>query len=396
MNFIDLLSIEVQEFINSKVDTPISNLALQKNPFQSVDFKIIVSQIESKSKSKLKLPTWFLAKNIIYPPKISIEQSSSEITAKYKSTLVSGQSLIDITGGFGVDCYYFSKKIESVFHCERNIDLSELVKHNFEILKIKNISCLKGDSYEILSDLNLNFDWIYIDPSRRNDSNLKVFLLSDCEPNVPDLIAFYYKFSKNILIKTAPILDITAGILQLKNVKKIHIVAVNNEVKELLWQLEAGFEKEIEIKTINFSKNQEEFSFLLNSKSNCDFDLPKKYLYEPNAAIMKSGGFDKLGFQFKISKLHQHSHLYTSDEIIPFPGRVFQVETCFFYNKSTMKQQLENSKSNVSARNFPDTVAQIRKKWNIKDGGNQYSFFTTDKNEAKIVLLCKKITSSNA
>jgi hypothetical protein len=387
-----LLSIEIQKFINSNLKADVAQLALQKNKFPDSDWPSILNQVAAKQKARTKLPTWFTTSNIYYPAKISIEQTSSEKTAEYKSKLVSGDNLIDLTGGFGVDDFYFSKRINHVVHCEINSDLSETVAYNLEQLKVKNISCIAGDSSEILKNLNQQFEWIYIDPSRRNDAKGKVFMLKDCLPNVPDLLDFYFGFAPNIMIKTAPILDITAGLTELRNVKSIHIVALENEVKELLWILEKDYTGNTLIQTCNLTKEaSEEFSFELRNHVVSDFGLPKKYLFEPNAAIMKSGGFDAITEQFKLQKLHQHSHLYTSENLIDFPGRVFEIESSFEYNKQHMKMHLENKKANITTRNFPETVENIRKKWKIKDGGNQYCFFTTDLNNNKIVLLCSKL-----
>jgi spermidine synthase len=388
-----LLSFDIQEFISQNIDANISKLALQKNPFPEVSWVEILTQISAKSKAKEKLPTWYIQENIIYPSKISVEQTSSEKTALYKSNLVSGESLIDLTGGFGVDDYYFSKKINQVFHCELNRELSEIVTHNFKILNAKNITCLPGDSFETLKKLNQKFDWIYIDPSRRSDTKGKVFMLKDCLPNVPELLEEYFQFSNKILIKTAPILDITSGLNELRHVKTIHIIAINNEVKELLWEIENNYDNDFTIKTINFNKEKEElFDFILNDTTeNNIYSLPKKYIYEPNSAILKSGAFELVANHFKLEKLHQHSHLYTSNEIIDFPGRVFKIEHSFEYNKKEMKQFLQNTKANITTRNFPETVENIRKKWKISDGGNTYTFFTTDANNHKIVLICAKI-----
>ncbi len=388
-----LLNIDIQKFISQNIEINISKLALQKNPFPEVVWSDILNQITSKSKAKEKLPTWFHCDNIIYPSRISLEQTSSEKTAQYKSELVSGENLIDLTGGFGVDDYYFSKKINQVIHCELNLELSEIVKHNFNALNQKNITCIYGDSSKTLHNLNQKFDWIYIDPSRRSDAKGKVFMLQDCLPNVPENLNDYFSFSKKILIKTAPILDITAGLTELQNVKTIHIVAVNNEVKELLWEIEQHYNGSIQVKTINFNKEKEErFEFVLDSEiGNSVYALPQKYIYEPNSAILKSGAFELIPIHFNLEKLHQHSHLYTSDEIIDFPGRVFKVDTRFEYNKAEMKQFFENTKANITTRNFPETVENIRKKWKIKDGGDRYSFFTTDANNSKIVLICSKI-----
>ena len=392
VNLVVLLQTDIQKYILDKTGSDISKLALQKNPFPEMDFKIILNQIESRSKSAAKLPTWFDGQNIIYPSKISIEQTSSEVTAEYKSTLVSGESIIDLTGGFGVDDYYFSKKMKSVYHCEINSELSEIVAHNFNCLGITNTHFFAEDSLDVLKNSNKKFDWIYIDPSRRNDAKGKVFMLKDCLPNVPDLLETYFQYSNNILIKTAPILDITAGLTELIFVKTIHIIAVDNEVKELLWEIENHYSKGIMIKTINFNKSKKEvFEFEFNSDTTSNYSLPKKYLYEPNSAIMKSGGFSEIGSAFSLDKLHQHSHLYTSDELVDFPGRIFEINAQFDYSNGIMKSNFKGEKSNITTRNFPETVENIRKKWNIKDGGNQYSFFTTNKNENKIVLLCTQI-----
>jgi hypothetical protein len=390
---LNLLNPEIQKFINANIDKNISKLALQKNPFPNVEWISILSQIEAKTKAKLKLPSWFATDNIVYPSKISVEQTSSEKTASYKTSIISDESLIDLTGGFGVDDFYFAKKMKAVVHCEINPELSNIVKHNFEQLGVKNIICHSGDSLEILANLNTKWDWIYIDPSRRNDAKGKVFMLQDCLPNVPENLNLLFKYSDSILIKTAPLLDISAGLSELKNVKTIHVVALENEVKELLWEIHKGFSGEIKIKTVNIVKEKlDAFEFIFGEKLEIPvYGLPQKYLYEPNSAIMKSGGFDEVGTFYKLNKLHKHSHLYTNSTLVDFPGRVFEIENTFPYHKNEMKVHLENQQLNITTRNFPDTVESIRKKWKIKEGGNQYCFFTTDENDNKIVLICKKI-----
>lgn len=390
-----LLDKKIQDFISRNTGTSITKLALQKNPFPEVEWISILNQIEAKSKAKEKLPTWFLTENIIYPGKVSVEQTSSEKTAAYKATLISGKTLIDLTGGFGVDDYHFSKQFKVVAHCEINEDLSAIVKHNFEQLNVKNCFCYADDSANILNESEPDFkwDWIYIDPSRRNDAKGKVFMLKDCLPNVPESLDFYFEKTDSILIKTAPLLDISAGLSELKFVKNIHIIALENEVKELLFEIQNHHSGEIKIKTANLLKDKTEiFEFVLGELEYPSFHLPQKFLYEPNSAIMKSGGFNEVSTSFKINKLHKHSHLYTSDELISFPGRRFEIEKVISYSKSDMKAELLNKQANVTTRNFPDTVETIRKKWKIKNGGNLYCFFTTDKNDNKIVLICRKIT----
>ena len=383
----------IQDFISQNTGASITKLALQKNPFPEVEWILILNQIEAKTKAKDKLPTWFSTDNVIYPSKISVEQTSSEKTAAYKASLISGETLIDLTGGFGVDDYYFSKRFKNVSHCEINADLSAIVKHNFEQLAVTNCVFFADDSTNVLTESNQKWDWIYIDPSRRNDAKGKVFMLKDCLPNVPELLNFYFEKTNSILIKTAPLLDISAGLSELKFVKNIHIIALENEVKELLFEIHNQYSGEITIKTANILKDKvETFEFVLDNEYDFPtYSLPQQYLYEPNSAIMKSGGFDEVSSIFKINKLHKHSHLYTSEDLIDFPGRAFKIEKVISYNKNDMKTELLNQQANITTRNFPDTVENIRKKWKIKNGGNLYCFFTTDKNDSKIVLICTKI-----
>ena len=392
MNLKSILQTEIQNFINQNLDSDISKLALKKNPFPRINYSILINQIIAKKKAKEKLPTWFSNENIVYPDKISIEQTSSETTAKYKASLVSGEKMIDCTGGFGIDDYYFSKQFKKVIHCELNADLSQIVTHNFEVLKATNIECYRGDSTEILKQLHEKFDCIYIDPSRRNHAKGKVFMLADCLPNVVDLQDFYYQFTDTILIKTAPILDLHAGLLELKNVAKIHIVAVENEVKELLWKIDKNFNKSPEIIAVNLEKEKQTITKIESSKAYfASYSLPKKYLYEPNASLMKSGGFEAVSELFDIEKLHQHSHLYTSHEFIDFPGRKFQIDAIIPFQKKEISQHIQGKKMNVSTRNFPIKPEEIKKKYKISDGGIIFAFFTTNMNNEKIILLCTKL-----
>lgn len=386
-----LLNEDVQEYIKARIDDDLKSLAFKKNPFPDIDWKEILIQIESRKKAEKKLPTWFNSSNILYPPKLNLEQSSSETTAQYKSSLVSGNSLIDLTGGFGIDCFFFSKKVNQVVHCELNNELSEIVKHNYQKMGISNIECKTGNSTDILKEYR-HFDWIYIDPSRRNDLRQKVFLLKDSLPNVPELLDFYFEYSENILVKTSPLIDLSSGINELRNVKEIHIVAIDNEVKELLWILEKNYSGNIKIKAVNITDKQTNiFEFIYGIENTVSLSLPQKYLYEPNATIMKSGGFSEIGKRFNLKKLHQHTQLFTSDELVDFFGRVFEIQQIISFTKQNMKDYIRNIQANVTVRNFPETVENLRKKWNIKDGGNLYIFFTTDAQNNKIILLCKKI-----
>lgn len=388
-----ILQPEVQDYINQNLKTDPTTLILKGVPFHKVRAPEVVEQIEAKGRCKKKLPTWFQQSDIYYPNKLNIEQTSSELTAEYKSHLISGKTLIDLTGGFGVDAYYFGKIFQQVTHCELDADLSGIVKHNFETLKANNINMIAEDGLSYLKSSSKDYDWIYVDPSRRHDSKGKVFFLKDCLPNIPEHLELLWSHSKNVLIKTSPLLDITIGLNELEYVKTIHIVAVNNEVKELLWILEHGFSGNIKIKTINLKNNgNEHFDFFMEDEAQVEtmYSEPLTYLYEPNSAIMKSGGFNSVIEAFRVKKLHKHSHLYTCETLIEFPGRAFIILKSIPYNKKQIKA-LSIQNANITTRNFPDTVQNIRKSFKIKDGGNDYLFFTTDVRNEKIVLVCAKV-----
>lgn len=387
-----ILHKEVQDFINSNLKADITKLVLKGSPFVEVSIQEIAEQLISKQKCKKKIPKWYATKNIYFPSKLNIEQTSSEITAKYKSGLISGNSLIDITGGFGVDSYYFSRKIKFVTHCEIDKNLSKIVLHNSAQLGAKNTTTIVGDGIEYLKNSDLKFDWIYTDPSRRSDTKGRVFLLEDCLPNIPNNLDLLFKKADNILLKLSPILDISSALNELNFVKEIHVVAVKNEVKELLFILKKNYTKKIQINTININKEDLQcFSFNLYEAIEATYSKPKKYLYEPNAAILKSGAFQQISASLIIDKLHQHSHLYTSSILIDFPGRRFEIQHCIQYNKKQLKKLIPSKKANITTRNFPETVSEIRKKTSLKDGGNQYLFFTTDINNRLIVLICQKV-----
>ncbi|WP_299158068.1 RsmD family RNA methyltransferase [uncultured Tenacibaculum sp.] len=387
-----ILQPNVQLFIQNNLKTDINKLIFKGSPFENITIQELANQILAKQKSEKKLPQWFNTKDIYYPEKLSIEQTSSEITAEYKSNLISGDTIIDLTGGFGVDCLAFSKIFKNVIHCEINEQLSKIVKYNYEKLGVNNIKTIAKNGIDFLKQFNGKLDCIYIDPSRRHDVKGKVFLLKDCLPNVPENLDFLFTKANTILIKNSPILDITSTINDLKFIKEIHIISVKNEVKELLFILEKNYKESIQVKTHNLLKNNnQEFNFTYKNNNESIYSIPQNYLYEPNAAILKSGGFNEVSYQLKINKLQQHSHLYTSEKLIAnFPGRIFKINNIHSYNKKKIKKTLKLDKANISIRNFPKTVAQIRTETKIKDGGETYLFFTKNINNELIIIECSK------
>ncbi|MBZ9729649.1 class I SAM-dependent methyltransferase [Salegentibacter sp. JZCK2] len=387
-----LLNPEVQEFLRKHLKATPAELALRGSPFPNISSSELAQQLTGLQKAEKKLPTWFKQTRIYYPPKLNLEQTSSETTAKYKASLLKGETLIDLTGGLGIDDYYFAENFKEVIHCELNAELSEIAAHNLKQLGVKNISFRNEDSIAFLKDTDQRFDCIYIDPARRDDSGGKVFKLADCLPNVPENIELLFRKSKTILIKTSPLLDLQAGISELKFVAEIHIIAVNNDVKELLWMLKKDNTSATKIKTRNFTKTGlEEFEGIFNkTTSELNYSLPKNFLYEPNAAIMKSGLFEEIAHQTQTEKLHPNSHLYTSEKEINFPGRRFKIIDNQEYKPSSLKKKFKNLKANITTRNFHESVAVLRKKFKIKEGGKTYLFFTTNINNEKIVLFCEK------
>ncbi len=389
----DILLPEVQAFINAHLKTALPTLILKGSPFDTVSIQELATQIQSKQKSQEKLPSWSTTTNIYYPPKVHIEQTSSELTAAYKASLVSGNTLIDLTGGFGVDSYYFAQKFQKIIHCEVNSQLSKIVAHNYQQLNKDTIETHAIDGVHFLKHTKESIDVIYCDPSRRDDANTKVFLVEDCTPNIIAHIDFFLEKANTVLIKLSPMLDLSLAIEALKHVSEVHIVALHNDVKELLFLLTKENTPTVGITCINLKKKtQEQFSFAYRSNTaQASYSLPKKYLYEPNAAIMKSGGFTEVAVQLGLDKLHQHSHLYTSDALIDFPGRVFEIEAIHPYDRKKLKKRFQ--KANITARNFPKSVAQIRKETQIKDGGIHYLFATTTLDQQRIVLECRKLIS---
>lgn len=383
-----LLNSAIQQFINENLKTDVSKLALQKNPFENVEYPTVLNQIVCKQKAETKLPTWFKTGNILYPERINIEQTTDERVAAFKSSLFKGNALLDASGGFGVDSFYFSKKFKEVIHCELNPDLSAVVNHNFKQLQAKNIKCFAENSEDVLKLLNQKFDVIYVDPSRRNETKGKVFMLKDCEPNLPVLQDLYFTFANTLVVKTAPILDVSAALEELKNVQTIYAIALENEVKELLWVLEKDYLSLPKRIAVNISK-KETYS-TKEGHQETQYSLPLTYLYEPNAAIMKLNLFTAL----EQYKLHEHSHLFTTDELVDFPGRQFIIDKVLSFNKKEIQANVANKKMNVATRNFPLKPEEIKKKYKIKDGGTVFAFFTTNYKNEKIIVLCTKIQNN--
>jgi 16S rRNA G966 N2-methylase RsmD len=419
------LSEAEKSFIKTHQNDEVTTLLLQAKKYPNLNIPDLVLQIKARQKAKIKLPEWFENEGFIFPKMLSVEQSSSEITAKFKANLVQGETLIDLTGGMGVDIAYMSKNFKKAIYFEQNADLLNVTKYNFEQLGIENVEFIEGNSVEKLSelgfvglmDLRILYDenpqipksgeskfrqrktkqktWIYLDPHRRDDTGSKVVRLQDCEPNILEIKDLLFEYTDNILLKASPMLDIDLAISDLGNVSQVYVVAVENEVKEVLFHLEKNASEEVVLKAVNLTKTHSTtLSFTKSEEKNASIKLssPKQYLYEPNAAIMKSGAFRFVAQHFDLQKIAPHSHLYTSEELAEnFQGRIFKIIAVCKLDKKEISKYLTDKKVNITIRNFPLTVQQIRDKLKLSDGGNEYLFATTDAQNQKIVIVCRKL-----
>lgn len=388
-----ILDTDIQDFINKNINADISRLSLSKSPFPSVSSKELAEQIDSKRRAEYKLPLWFNTSGIYYPLKISIEQASSEIAARYKADLIRGEKVIDLTGGFGVDSYFFSKKEKDVTHCEINKGLSEISQHNAQVLGA-DIQFVNADGLEYLRISGQTFDTIYVDPSRRKNAR-KVFLLKDCEPDVPGNMDLFLKKSDRIIIKTAPLLDLQSTISELKQVSEVHVISIKNECKEIVWIIDKNESKTdpaivcaalIEHKTqIYRFRLSEEKEFRIT-----DYSDPLTFIYEPDVALLKAGCFKLISRDFGLGKLHQHTHLYTSGKLNSnFIGRSFKLKKTWNYG-AFMKENTVR-KANIICRNFPLSPETLRKKLKINDGGEEYLLFCTGRKNELLVLNCERL-----
>ena len=401
-------------FIKTHLNDEVTSLLLQAKKYPNLNIPDLVWQIKARQKAKTKIPEWFDNEDIIFPKMLSVEQCSSEITAKFKANLVQGETLIDLTGGMGVDIAYMSKNFKKAIYIEQNADLCEIANYNFEQLGIKNVAFIGDNSIDFLETEANYYSWIYLDPHRRDDTGNKVVSLQDCEPNILEIKDFLFTKTDKILLKASPMLDINLAISELQNVANIYVVAVENEVKEILFHLQKDFQEEAQYHAVNL-KSTTDFSLynevgldrlkpvvLFTFKKSEEKDAmlkmgsPLAYLYEPNAAILKSGGFRIIAQHFDLQKIAPHSHLYTSIDLIEnFQGRIFKIEGVCKLDKKEISTFLSENKANITIRNFPLSVKQIREKLKLSEGGNAYLFATTDAQNQKIVIVCSKIGVSS-
>ena len=424
----------------------LSVLALQSHRYPDIDMPFLLDQLAGWQTARTKLPSWAAKEDIIYPPHLSMEQCSSEHTAEYKAQLVSrlirrsslvtnspqneqsspsvvesatlmsregteqkgrGETFCDLTGGFGVDFSFMSRRFERAIYVEQQEELCEVARHNFRALGLTQAEVVNGDGTAYLHQLD-HVAVIFLDPARRNEQGGKTVLISDCTPDVLALEEELLEKADTVVIKLSPMLDWHRAVDELNRlgnvVREVHIVSVRNECKELLMVLQrtkgekddkTATEKALQVFCVN---DESIVSYSLDEALSVSQQLlsavPQagQYLYEPNASLMKAGCFALLTARYPLSVLSLNSHLFVSEEAIDdFPGRRFEITAVSSFNKKELRRSLSGiDKANIAVRNFPMNVAELRKRLKIKEGGDFYLFATTDTESNHLLFVCKK------
>lgn len=387
----------LRTFIKVHIDDDLDRLLLSAARYPEIDIPFVVEQIAVRRHIREKLPSWYANESLVFPSKTAGEQSSSEQTARYKQRLLNGERLLyDLTGGLGVDSYFFSQQIETVVYVERSDVCFSAAVHNFSVLQADNIRVINDDAEQVLATL-ASADVFYIDPARRGSGNRRVFALSDCEPDLLQLLPQLLAKAPKVIAKLSPMLDIRHTLQLLPQTAEVHIVSVKNECKELLFVLRRDVAEEPVIRCVNYTTEGVEqlFCFKLSEEEACISaiaDTVDTWLYEPNASVLKSGAYKQVAKQMNLHKLHVSSHLYTSIHYIPdFPGRVFRVKELYpFSGKLCKTIARQIPKANLSVRNFPLSVNELRRRTRIAEGGTIYLFATTLSNNQKVFICCEK------
>ncbi|TWP28158.1 methyltransferase [Apibacter muscae] len=385
MDEINLLDKKVQEYIYEHINADLVELRMKKSPFKNISSLQLVQQIQGKRIAQKKFPILFNNDQIIYPPHLNLEQASSQSTALFKQKIIEGKIGTDLTGGMGIDTLFLSENRDKFYYVEPNLNLFNITKHNFKVLKKDNIVLENCSAEEFISKQKTGLDFIFMDPSRRDENKNKKILLEDLCPNVMEIKEQLFKLAPCVYIKLSPLLDIKRSI-ELLPIQKIYILSVKNEVKELIFKLHIdSFSNNPEIHCINLESNQPSFNFNYNEENRClcsKLSVPKKYLYMPNASILKSGAFKLLGNSYQLDKLDNNTHIYTLDiKLENFPGRIFKVIDLNF-----QPNNYDVKKFNIITKNYPLNIDEIKKKYKLLEGGNLYLIFLKAKNKTyKIV-----------
>ena len=382
------------QFVQSHIDDDVQRLAFEARKHPEVDARFALDQIAGRQKAVSKLPSWARVEDLIFPPSLSMEQCSSEATALYKASLVEGETMVDLTGGFGVDFSFVAQHFDKAFYVERQEPLCHIAEHNFQVLGLSHAQVVNDEAERYMEAMS-PVDLIYLDPARRDGAGNRVFRLDDCTPSVPQLLDLLLAKARRVMVKLSPMLDVHQALRQLRCVSEVHIVSVAGECKELLLILKADHQGDVKVVCVNDAQT---FSYMLGEtvpepalwEGNMGHE--EIYLYEPNASMMKAGCFGQLAQHYGVHQVSHDSHLFVSPrQIADFQGRQFRINDMATLNGKDVKRKLAGvAQANVAVRNFPMKAAELAKRLKLKDGGNLYIFGTRLANGKNVLLLCEK------
>lgn len=391
------LNPEEIDFVRAHLTDDVGGLLLRAGHSPGVDLKKVAAQLTARGKAMHKLPGWYADATLVFPPALSVEQASSEVAAHYKAALVSGDVLIDTTGGMGVDTQAFTRRVNHVEYVEQNPLLAELAAHNLPRLGVINVTVTTGNGLDFVRNYAGHADWIYLDPARRNESGGKVVQLAGYEPDITGQLPLLLAKTERILLKTSPMIDIDQTLRLLGRVEAVHIVAVQHEVKEVLFVIGPSVIDlaVVPVTAVDLTNvgDGPAFRFTRADEKTAPVTLgyPQRYVCEPNAAVLKAGAFRLVATRFGLHKLAPHSHLYTADtRPTGFPGRVFEVQHVIRPDRHDLRAVVPGMKANLTVRNFPQTVEVLRKKLGLQEGGEVYILATTLSAGDKRLLITRK------
>ena len=392
-----LLTPEIKSFIEERGDCSADEVALLAPKYPELPIPFIARQIAGRKRVKSKLPSWHENPDTVFPQTLSLEQCSSERAAQYKAGLVNGKICADLTGGFGVDARFMADRVEKLFFCEKDEELAAIVESNFAAFGISDkVDCQACDGVKWQREYEAKLDFIYIDPARRDSRSFKISKLSECEP---DPLAIWHELlgkADRVMLKASPGLDVDQALRELDHVEAVHVVSVQGECKELLLIGNDSFGGEATIVCVDLladgSVARHEFLRSEEKEMEGSYALYERYLYEPNASIMKAGGFKTFGSKIGLPLLNPRTRYYTSKEFIEdFPGRVFWVEKEGELNRKSARELFPEGKANVVARNAGMSTAELKAKLKLKDGGEAFAIGCRDASTYRLLLRCKRV-----
>lgn len=391
------LSDNVKRFIRENAHMGAQRIALQASRYPDLPIAFIAQQVKGRAQVEKKLPTWHANEDIVFPSSLSLEQCTSEQVARFKSLLADGGSGIDITGGFGVDSFFLAQRLDRMTYVERNAELAAIAEANFKTFGAGDVvSSFSGDGLAYLTNSHETHDLVYVDPARRDSRGLKVSALGACEPDIVANWEMLLAKGKQVLVKTSPGLDIEQALRELSHVAAVYVIATGSECRELLFQAHCDYEEETVIHCVDLDDDGPDatFSFLLSDEKqrevNC-IDVGK-YLYEPNAALMKAGPFKLIAARMNCPAVHPRSRFFSSNSLRrEFPGRVFEILDAMPLSRKAAKRSFPEGKANVISRNCGLTADELRRKLKLADGGEIYAIGTRLANETRRVFRCRRL-----